>query len=98
MQIKDAEKTMKITSKMAEFQHKLDIRGKRAEEVIPILDRWLDEATLLGIQELQILHGTGNGVLRQVTRNFLGTLKSVKSYKDEHIERGGSGITLISMK
>ena len=92
------EKTMNITSKMAEFQHKLDIRGKRAEEVIPILDRWLDEATLLGIQELQILHGTGNGVLRQVTRNFLGTLKSVKSYKDEHIERGGSGITLISMK
>lgn len=90
-------KTLDVTSKMADFEHKLDIRGKRAEEVIPILDKWIDEALLLGINELQILHGTGNGVLRQVTRNFLSTLKSVRSFKDEHIERGGSGITLVTL-
>lgn len=91
-------RTLDVTRKMADFEHKLDIRGKRAEEVIPILDKWIDEAMLLGVNELQVLHGTGNGVLRQVTRNFLGNLKSVQSFKDEHIERGGSGITLIVLK
>ena len=92
------QKMVDVTKKMADFEHKLDIRGRRAEEVIPILDKWIDEALLLGINELQVLHGTGSGVLRQVTRNFLFTLKSVKSFKDEHVERGGSGITLIQMK
>lgn len=92
------QQTVDVTKKMADFEQKLDVRGRRAEEVIPILDKWIDEALLLGISELQVLHGTGNGVLRQVTRNFLSTLKNVKSFKDEHVERGGSGITLIQMK
>lgn len=93
-----ASRNLDMTQKMSAFQYKIDIRGKRAEEVIPVLDKWIDEAILLGATELQVLHGTGNGVLRQVTRNFLQSIKAVKSFKDEHIERGGSGITLISLK
>jgi len=93
-----ASKNLDISKKMSEFNYKIDIRGRRAEEVIPILDKWLDEAMLLGIRELQVLHGTGNGVLRQVTRNFLQSFKQVNSFKDEHVERGGSGITLITLK
>jgi DNA mismatch repair protein MutS2 len=90
-----ASKSLDMTAKMSSFNHKLDIRGRRAEEVIPILDKWIDEAILLGAKEIQVLHGTGNGVLRQVTRNYLSAVKEVKSFKDEHVERGGSGITLI---
>ncbi len=86
------------TSKKADFSAKLDIRGLRAEEVIPVLDRWLDEAILLDAKELQILHGKGNGVLRQITRNHLGTFKEVGSFKDEHVDRGGAGITVVNLK
>lgn len=88
---------MDYSSKMADFEAKLDLRGKRAEEVIPILDRWMDEAILLGIPELQILHGKGHGVLREIARNHLSTFKEVASMKDEHVDRGGAGITLVTM-
>ena len=91
-------RNLDLTQKMSGFNSKIDLRGKRAEEVIPILDKWIDEALLLGMNELQVLHGTGNGVLRQVTRNYLQSIKEVKNFKDEHVERGGSGITLISLK
>lgn len=86
------------TAKRADFTAKLDIRGKRAEEVISILDQWLDEAIMLDAKELQILHGKGNGVLRQVARNHISTFKQVTSFKDEHVERGGAGITVVLLK
>ncbi|MFY0591219.1 endonuclease MutS2 [Roseivirga sp.] len=86
------------TAKRANFSTKLDIRGKRAEEVISILDQWLDEAILLDEKELQILHGKGNGVLRQVARNHLSSFKQISSLKDEHVERGGAGITVVHLK
>lgn len=86
------------TNKRADFSTKLDIRGKRAEEVLSILDQWLDEAIMLDAKELQILHGKGNGVLRQVARNHISTFKQVSSFKDEHVERGGAGITVVLLK
>ncbi|OEJ99682.1 endonuclease MutS2 [Roseivirga misakiensis] len=86
------------TAKRAGFSAKLDIRGKRAEEVISILDQWLDEAILLDEKELQILHGKGNGVLRQVARNHLSSFKQISSLKDEHVDRGGAGITVVRLK
>ncbi len=86
------------TTKRAEFSAKIDLRGKRAEEVIPLLDAWLDEAILLDAKELQILHGKGNGILRQITRNHLGTYKEVSTYRDEHVDQGGAGITVVELK
>jgi len=86
------------TSKRANFNAKIDLRGKRAEEVISLLDSWLDEAILLDAKELQVLHGKGNGVLRQITRNHLGTFKEVASCRDEHVERGGAGITVVVLR
>ncbi|MEC7752611.1 MAG: endonuclease MutS2 [Bacteroidota bacterium] len=85
-------------SKQAEFNSKIDLRGMRAEEVIPLLSSWLDEAILLGIRDLQIVHGKGNGVLRQVTRDHLKNYKEVASVKDEHADRGGAGVTLVTLK
>ena len=93
-----SKKAFDYTQKKAGFNLKLDLRGKRAEEVIPILDHWLDEAVLLEEKDLIILHGKGNGVLRQITRDFLSSSKSVKSYKDEHADRGGAGVTLVVMR
>ncbi len=86
------------TAKRADFSARIDLRGMRGEEVIPVLNTWLDEAILLDAKELQILHGKGNGVLRQISRNHLNTFKEVSSFKDEHVERGGAGVTIVVLK
>lgn len=84
--------------KQSEFVTTLDVRGKRAEEVVPVLDHFLDDAILLGHGELRILHGKGEGVLRKIIRDRLKTVKQVVSVKDEHVERGGDGITVVVLK
>ena len=87
-----------LNQKMADFSTRLDIRGCRAEEVMPRLDQYLDEALLLGQSELHILHGKGNGVLRQVVRTHLKTCKEVSDFRDEHADRGGAGVTIVSLR
>jgi DNA mismatch repair protein MutS2 len=87
-----------VLEKRANFSHTLDIRGKRVDEVFGILEQYLDTAILLGQGELRILHGKGEGVLRQVVRDHLKRYKEVASVKDEHVERGGDGITLVVLK
>jgi DNA mismatch repair protein MutS2 len=76
----------------------LDIRGKRADEAYKMIQRYLDDAIVLAIPEVRILHGKGNGILRQVTRDYVRSVKEVGMVKDEEIERGGSGITVIRFK
>lgn len=87
-----------VHEKRTNFNSTLDIRGKRVDEVISILDQFMDTALLLGQGELRILHGKGEGVLRKVVRDHLKTFKSVASLKDEHIEQGGDGITIVILK
>lgn len=84
-------------SKSSSFNSRLDIRGMRAEEVIPKLSTWVDEAIMLGVNEVQIVHGKGNGVLRQVTREHLKSYSEIKSVRDEHADRGGAGVTLVTL-
>ena len=73
----------------------LDIRGKRVEEVLPLLERFMDDAVRFGLQQVRILHGKGEGVLRKVSRDYLKRLKTVASFRDEHADRGGDGITWV---
>ena len=87
-----------LNRKMADFSARIDIRGYQAEEVMPRLDQYLDEALLLGQSELHILHGKGNGVLRQVVRTHLKTCKEVSNFSDEHADRGGAGVTIVSLR
>ena len=87
-----------INEKMNSFSHELDLRGKRAEEAIHLVDDFIDEALLLGLHDLKILHGKGHGILREVIRNHLRKYPFVDNIRDEHIERGGSGITLLDLK
>ncbi|MBI3221423.1 MAG: Smr/MutS family protein [Bacteroidetes bacterium] len=87
-----------LMSKQSSFVPSLDIRGKRVEEVAPLLDEFLDNAILLSQAELKILHGKGEGVLRKVVREQLKKVKAVASVKDEHVDRGGDGITVVILK
>jgi DNA mismatch repair protein MutS2 len=87
-----------IHRKQSQFSTTLDVRGKRVDEVIPVLEQFLDDAVLLSQHELRILHGKGEGVLRSVIRDQLKKTKGIASVADEHVERGGAGITVVVLK
>ncbi|MEO7991915.1 MAG: Smr/MutS family protein [Chryseolinea sp.] len=87
-----------VLEKRISFNPSLDVRGKRVDEIIGILEQFIDTAILLSQGELRILHGKGEGVLRKVIRDHLKRYKEVASIKDEHADRGGDGITLVVLK
>lgn len=87
-----------LSARMANFSFKLDLRGKRAEEALVTLNNFVDEAILLGQPELVIVHGKGDGILRQIVREQLRKYKQVYDLRDEHADRGGAGVTLASLQ
>ena len=87
-----------LNKKLADFNTTLDVRGQRAEEMMHNLEEYLDEAEMLGIGNLRILHGKGNGILRSVVRQYLAKRRSVAEFHDEMLELGGAGITVVRMK
>jgi DNA mismatch repair protein MutS2 len=87
-----------IQKRQSEFSATLDIRGKRVEEVLPLVTQFIDDAVLLGQAEVRIIHGKGEGVLRKVIREYLRTVSHVASMSDEHADRGGAGITIVVLK
>ena len=89
---------LNMTDKFANFSSTLDIRGKRAEEVLVELDQFLNDALLFGLNEVKVLHGKGNGVLREIVRNHVRQMNFIVSANDEHVERGGAGITVLTLE
>jgi DNA mismatch repair protein MutS2 len=67
----------------------------RSDEALQEVSRFLDDAFMTGTNRLEILHGTGTGVLKTEIRRFLKTVPGVASFQDEHVERGGAGITIV---
>ncbi len=87
-----------INDKMARFDLSIDVRGKRAEEALTAVRNYIDEAILLNVKEVNILHGKGDGILRDVIREYLASVQEIKSYKNQHIEFGGDGITVVNFR
>ena len=87
-----------IDSKKLNFKQDLDVRGMRGEEALNAVMYFIDDATLVGMSRVRILHGTGTGILRQLIRQYLATVPAVKSYKDEHVQFGGAGITVVDLE
>lgn len=87
-----------INQKASEFNPLLDVRGNNVEKALIKSRRFIDDAVLLGIKTLKIVHGTGDGILRQALRDYLKTIPEVTKTRDEHPDRGGAGCTLIEMK
>ena len=84
-----------LSEKAEHFDLTLDVRGKRAEEALDIVDKYLDEAKLLSIKEVSILHGKGNGILRKLIREKLSHNREVERFCDASLETGGTGITRV---
>ena len=87
-----------LSEKAEHFDLTLDVRGKRAEEALDIVDKYLDEAKLLSIKEVSILHGKGNGILRKLIREKLSRMREVERFCDASLETGGAGITRVYFK
>jgi DNA mismatch repair protein MutS2 len=86
-----------IVQRNINFKPEIDIRGVRGEEAINRVRELIDNALIVQHRHLRILHGKGNGILRLLVRQYLDTVDVVKSYRDEHVEFGGSGITVVEM-
>lgn len=84
-----------LNKRKMDFKPELDIRGKRADEALQAVREFIDEAIMVNTGRVRILHGKGNGILRQLVRNYLDSVDVVSKYRDEHVEYGGSGITVV---
>lgn len=86
-----------LRRKKLSFSQQLDLRGMRVEEALAALMNYVDDAVMVGTEEVRILHGTGTGVLRQVVRDYLKCLSCVQSFHDAHPAEGGAGITVVEL-
>ncbi|MDD6209470.1 MAG: Smr/MutS family protein [Bacteroidales bacterium] len=84
--------------KRLNFKQDIDIRGMRADEAQTAVTYFIDDAIMVGVSRVRILHGTGTGALRQLVRDYLRTLSEVKHYHDEHVQFGGAGITVVEFE
>ena len=75
----------------------IDVRGQRAEEALRNVTELIDEAVMVEAKEVRILHGKGDGILRQIIREYLKTVDLIKSFGDEHIRLGGAGVTVVHL-
>ena len=86
-----------ISRRKLEFRPTIDIRGQRLVDALDIVMHFIDDATMVGVGQMKILHGKGNGVLREEIRKYLKTVPAVKSFRDEAVQQGGAGITVVEM-
>ena len=86
-----------IDNRKLNFKQDIDIRGMRGDEAINAVTYFIDDAILVGVSRVRILHGTGTGVLRQLIRQYLATIPNVSHYRDEHVQFGGAGITVVDL-
>ncbi len=88
---------LSIIQRNITFKPEIDIRGVRGEEALNKVRDLIDTAIIVQHRHLRILHGKGNGILRELVRQYLSTVDLVKAYRDEHVEFGGAGITVVEM-
>lgn len=83
--------------KKLHFKQELDVRGMRGDEAVQAISYFIDDAILVGVNRVNILHGTGSGILRSLTRDFLASNPAVRDFHDEHVQFGGAGKTVVEL-
>ena len=83
----------RISEAIMNFRPELDLRGMRGEVALQELENYMDKAIMLGFPSIKIIHGKGDGILRKLIRTHLKGYKQVDRMEDEHLDRGGDGIT-----
>jgi DNA mismatch repair protein MutS2 len=86
-----------LRQRKLQFKTDIDIRGMRVDEALQAVMYFIDDAQMIGVSSVRILHGTGHGILRDVVRQYLSSISGIVAYHDEHIQLGGSGITVVKL-
>ena len=86
-----------MRAKKLNFKQDIDVRGMRGDEALQAVMYFIDDAILVGVSRVRILHGTGTGALRQIIRDYLRTVPGVSHFADEHVQFGGAGITVVDL-
>lgn len=86
-----------LTERKLKFSPELDIRGERLSDAINIVTHYIDDAIMLGMGSVRIIHGKGTGVLREEIQKYLRTIPGVEA-RDEDIRQGGTGVTTVTFK
>jgi len=87
-----------VRQRKLNFKTEIDVRGMRVDEALQAVTYFIDDAIMVGVASVRILHGTGTGALRQTIRQYLATIHGVATYRDEHVQFGGAGITVIELE
>lgn len=87
-----------LREKKLNFKQDIDVRGMRGDEALQAVMYFVDDAVLVGVSRVRILHGTGTGALRQMIRDYLRTAQGVRNFQDEHVQFGGTGITVVDLE
>lgn len=85
----------RISEAITNFKPELDLRGMRGENALQEVENYLDKAIMLGFPSIKLIHGKGDGILRNLIREYLKKYNEVKRVEDEHADRGGDGITYV---
>ena len=92
--------TIKVDSSINErklnFSTEIDVRGERLNDAVEKITRYVDDAIMLGVSTVRIIHGKGTGVLRDELQKLIRTIPGVASVRDEHIQFGGTGVTIVT--
>ncbi len=87
----------RMHEKKLNFKQEIDVRGMRGDEALQAVTYFVDDAIQVGASRIRILHGTGSGALRQLIRDYLHSVPGIRSYHDEHVQLGGTGITVVEL-
>jgi len=79
------------------FSPELDVRGERVSDALDIVMHYIDDAIMLNIGSVRIIHGKGTGALRDELQKYLRTIPGVTSVRDEQVQFGGSGVTIVTL-
>ena len=96
--VKQSLTSFDLNGRMQNFKTELNLIGARGEEAIKKLQEYIDDAYLLGFKDVRIVHGKGYGILRKMVREYLKKCKQVEYVTDEHIELGGDGVSLVTLR
>jgi DNA mismatch repair protein MutS2 len=87
-----------IAKRKLNFRPNIDLRGLRASEALEQAEEFIDDAIMVGVNTATILHGKGTGALKEEIRRYLRTVDEIESATDEHADRGGAGITVVTFR
>ncbi|MXV50267.1 endonuclease MutS2 [Pedobacter sp. HMF7647] len=94
-EIRKSSYSSQISDSIAQFKPELDVRGMRGEEALYEIEKYLDKSLMMGFPSMKVIHGKGDGILRKLIRDYLKKYPQVTRLEDEHLDRGGDGITYV---